>query len=96
MFALVVPRKGVRINSNVSVGTSATQLAFQNKNRKTISLQNNGAVTVFIGDSTVANTGAARGYSLFAGATFTDNASDGEWWAIGASGTSIVNVLEVT
>lgn len=97
MFTVVTPRKGVRTHSNYSVDSSfIVKLAAVNTNRKTITFQNQGSVTVFIGDATVANTGGTTGYALFSGQTFTDNASDGEWWAIAASSTANVHVIEVS
>jgi hypothetical protein len=96
MFSLVVPRKGNRAHTNVTAGSVIAQLASYNKNRKSITFQNQGAATVFIGDATVTATGSTTGYSLFAGTTFTDNASDGAWYVIMASGNANINVIEVT
>lgn len=94
---IVTPRKGKRTGTNISVGSSsAVQIAQNNNSRKSLIIQNQGSQTVYIGDSTVTNSGATRGYALFSGNTFTDNASDEEWWAVGASSTNNLYVLEVT
>lgn len=94
---LTTSKKGVLTTSNVSVETGATiRLIAANGNRKSLILQNQGSGTVFIGaTSTVAISGTARGYALFTGASFTDDATAGEWWAISGTGTNIVNVQEV-
>ncbi len=93
-FSLVTPRKGIPTRTNTTV-SALIQLAEANQNRKSILFQNQGAVTVFLGGPAVAISGANRGYALFAGATFVDNATDTEWWAIPASGSPIVHVEEV-
>ena len=92
---VVSPLKGLRVETNVTVGGSPTLLAKQNGNRKSITFQNQGGSTVFIGYANVAASGANTGYALFTGTTFTDNASDGEWWGI-TSGSMLVHVIEVS
>lgn len=57
--------------------------------------QNQGADTVFLGGSNVTTSGAQRGYALFSGTTFTDDATDKPWFAIAATGTVIVHIEEV-
>lgn len=95
MFNLIVPRKGSRIHTNVTVNGSPILILSANRHRKTAIIQNQGSGTVFLGPLGVATSGASRGFALFAGATFTDNGSDQDWYAIG-SGTDIVHVCEVT
>ncbi len=97
MFSLIVPRKGKPLHTNVSAGASqAVQLVAANRERKTAVFQNTGAETVYIGASTVSNVGANRGYALFAGVTFVDNATDTDWWAISTSTTNVIHVIEVS
>lgn len=96
MFTIGVNQKGHRTTTNVTVQSSgATQLLSAAPHRKSAMLQNQGSVTVFIGGGDVAISGPSRGYALFAGASFTDDATADEWWAIAASSTAIVNVMEV-
>lgn len=92
---LVAPKKGPRTQTNVSVTTSATLLNTGKPSRKSVTFQNTGSETVYVGPSTVTNSGANRGFALFAGTSFTDTASDGDWYAISTSTTNIVHVIEV-
>lgn len=95
MISQVSPTKGKRTHTNVTATTAAGVLVAANGNRKTVTFQNKGAVTVFLGKSDVATSGSAGGYALFAGASFTDNASTEAWYAIAASSTTVVHVIEV-
>jgi hypothetical protein len=89
--------KGTGVPSNVTVGTSPVMLVQPNVNRGSLIIQNQGSVTVYLGiDSTVSATGSTRGYALFAGATFTDDATAGAWWAVSGTAGQIVNLLEVS
>jgi hypothetical protein len=97
MFTTVVPLKGMPIHTNFVVGTSLLQLTQVNPNRKTLIIQNQGAGVVYIGSATISNGGATIGYALAAGATFTDNATNTDWWVISATGGSnAIHVIEVT
>jgi len=97
MFVFTTPRKGTAVRTNVTVESSGSGvLVSGNPNRKSIIFQNQGSVTVFLGGLDVAVSGASRGYALFAGASFTDDATDKEWWGIAASSTAIVHILEVS
>lgn len=93
---LTVSRKGTATRTNVTVTTSSAELVAPNNNRKSVMFQNQGSVTVFLGGSGVTTTGAGRGYALFASSTFTDDATDKEWWAVAASDTAIVHIEEVS
>ena len=92
MFSLIVPRKGTPTRTNPSITTSASKVASANKNRKSITFQNTGSATVSLGGSDVTG---SNGYQLAAGGVFTDNATDTEWWAVTASGSSTLHVIEV-
>lgn len=95
-IGLVSPTKGTLAITNVTVsGSSPTLLVAAAPNRKTVVLQNQGAVTVFIGGSNVATSGANTGRALFAGESFVDNASNGAWYGIPASSAAVINCLEV-
>ena len=92
---LICPRKGTRTHTNYTAGGAAVQIALSNRNRKSIVIQNQGSGVVYVGGANVATSGATRGYAIFAGLTFTDNASDGEWWVI-AGASQVVHVIEVS
>lgn len=97
MIGLVSPLKGVPVHSNVSVDDSAAvKIVSANRNRKSLVIQNTGGQTVYIGDSSVTNSDEGRGYAVFAGTTFVDNATDTEWWAVAASSTNVLHVIEIT
>lgn len=96
MFSIVTPRKGARRASVVTAGSGPALLAAADRNRKSLTMQNQGSVTVYLGGPAVASSGADRGYALFAGATLTDNASDDAWYALAASDTAIVHVIAVS
>jgi hypothetical protein len=94
---LVIPAKGTRVTTNVNVsGGSPTLLVAANPNRKTLVIQNQGSVTVFLGDANVGTTGADTGFALFAGTAFVDNASTTAWYAVPASSNANINLLEVS
>tara|TARA_Y100000310_G_scaffold37698_1_gene35364 strand:+ start:1231 stop:1509 length:279 start_codon:yes stop_codon:yes gene_type:complete len=80
-------------SSAVSVGTSATVLpATALTGRISITIQNNGANTVFVGHSTVTTT---NGYPLAAGDSLgLDIGQDALIYGIVASATENVRVLE--
>ncbi len=103
MSDMITPRKGTPVASNVTVGASDPILLIPDSGyigpdaaRKSVMFQNQGSVTVFIGGEAVSTTGANRGYALFAGASFTDNSSNAAWYAIAASSTAVVHIIEVT
>lgn len=95
MISLVSPTKGTRTHSSVTATTDAGLLVAASAHRKTVLIQNQGSVTVYLGKSTVTTSGSTRGYALFAGSTFVDNASTEAWYVIAASSTAIIHVLEV-
>lgn len=94
-MSLTVSQKGYRVHTNITVGESAGAIVAENGNRKSLIIQNQGSVTVFIGPFGVDTSGSARGYALVAGASFTDDASRQEWWAIASSSTAILHIVEV-
>ncbi len=90
------PRKGHRTHTNIVATTTVGLLVAANGNRKTLLIQNFGSVTVFIGKEDVTASGPTRGYALFQGQTFVDNASDQSWWAVTASSLADLHILEVS
>jgi hypothetical protein len=94
-MALTAPYLGSRRLTVVAVGTTAVKIATAHLNRKgPIQIQNQGSGAVFLGASTVAAAGASVGYSLAAGATYTDVPSGDELWGITAGGTCTVLLVE--
>ena len=94
MSSLVVPRKGARAHTSLAIPTAVTLLVQANPNRKSITFQNQGSDTVFLGASTVTSGGATRGYALFAGASFTDNASGQRTRSVDQAGFTINYVYD--
>lgn len=94
-IGLVSALKGKRYHSNVTATGSAVLVSAANENRKSITIQNQGSDTVFIGPSTVATGGSRRGFALFTGTSFTDNGSADEWWAISSGTSDILHIVEI-
>lgn len=82
--------------TQASPTTTALLLADPNGSRAAITIQNVGAVDCWLGpDSTVA---AGSGIKLAAGAVLSENApacSNDSWWAVTASGTADLRIVEV-
>jgi hypothetical protein len=94
-MALTSPQLGSRRLTVVAVGATAVKIAAAHANRKgPVLIQNQGSSPVFLGPATVAAAGANVGYSLAAGATYTDVPSGDELWGITASGTCTVVLVE--
>jgi hypothetical protein len=87
-------------NAAVSVTTDATSLVAENFERIGLTIDNQGSVTVFIGD--VSTVTAATGITLAAGAKLTYNFDGGspqyffqsQLWGIVSSGTADVRIME--
>lgn len=77
----------------VSVTTSAISVLAENKRRGVALIQNvDAAIDIYLGrDNTVTS---SNGIRLAAGQTLTDTFSTDAWFAIAASGTVSVRVLE--
>ena len=89
-------RLGTRTASNVSVTAAATQLAAANTNRKSLVLQNNGSVTVYLGNASVAASGPVQGLTLAVGASFVDTTSGDAWFAVTSSSAATIHVEETS
>lgn len=96
MMNVVTPRKGTRAHSIFTATATPQRMVEGRPQRRTITFQNQGSATVYIGDQTVTASGSTRGYALFAGASFTDNASDGEWWVVASTSTQAVHIIDVS
>jgi hypothetical protein len=92
---LTVSAKGHRVHTNFTLTTSPAALTTGSANRKSVIFQNQGAAIAYIGPFGVSSSGAARGYALAGGASFTDDASGEEWWGVTDSGTTSLHVIEV-
>lgn len=84
--------EGDKISRTVTVAATATKIAVTNGNRKSMVITNTSAVTIYLGGDATVTT--ANGTPLVAGASLSDNASVGEWWAIVAAATADIKVLE--
>ena len=80
------------IHRNVSVGTTVTlvtTIPAGGPRSVAIQLENLDTAAVFIGDNTITTSGAGRGHSIAANATFQLWLSPGDSiWAISAAGTT--------
>lgn len=77
----------------VAVTNAATQLTDTVLTRESLLIENNGAVTVYVGNSDVT---ATTGFPIAANATLNDFPAPftGMWFGIVSSGSSDVRVLE--
>ena len=86
-------RKGNKMITAVSVGTSAVLLSAA-KDRREITFENNGTQTLYLGEtSTITSTTGT--ITLPAGATYTDYGSKDDWYGVTASSTTDTRVIEV-
>lgn len=77
-----------------TIGTTPQRVLAANGDRLSATLWNTGAQTIFLGsDNTVSPT---NGVPLAANAALVDDDSYDEWWAVVASGTSTMPVVEVS
>jgi hypothetical protein len=80
--------------ATVSTNGTAAILAANNARRIAYIKVPTGGATVYLGASSSITTTA--GFPVDAGDTFIDVESDGAWYAKVASGTQVVNVIEVS
>jgi D-arabinose 5-phosphate isomerase GutQ len=80
------------VHINATVGTTITKIftiPAGIKNSVAVQLQNLDTAAVFVGDASVTTSGATRGHSIAANATFQFWLSAGDTvWAISAAGTT--------
>jgi len=86
--------KGTPVITAFTVTTSATALNAANTVRRTLSIFNNGAATLYVGITSGVTT--SNGYPVPAGTSFQDNRTESAWYGICASATLDVRTLEVS
>lgn len=85
--------RGNKTITTAAPGTTAMQILPRNQNRVAALILNVGAVDVYLGrDATVTTT---TGLKLAAGESLADQASEDSWYAIVASGTGDLRIVEV-
>lgn len=87
------PAKGTRTFSTAAPTNSAAQALAANTSRKEALIYNNGTMTVYLGKDNTVTT--SNGLPLAPGATLRDDRATGAWWAIVASGTGDLRIVEV-
>lgn len=88
--------KGTKTFSQVTVGTTAVQLAAANTARKNLVIVNGGTATIYLGkDGSVTATGATGGIPLPANASLVDENSTDAWFAVSGTAGQDVRVLQV-
>jgi hypothetical protein len=86
------PRGNPKDLTPVTVTASATLLLAANSLRVMCALSNTGTATVYIGGPTVAS---GQGIPVAAGQTWVDDATQGAWYGVVATGTGTIAPLEV-
>lgn len=89
---VVAVAKGARTQGAVAPDTTADLLLAANPARIVAAFYNNGAVTVYLGDSGVTS---ADDWPLPPGGVFVDNTSTDAWYGRTASGTGDIRFIEV-
>jgi len=79
--------------TKVTVITTATLLTAANGNRKTMMIKNNGAASIFIGNSNQVTT--ATGLELPQGQQLCVTGDTDAYWGICAAGSQQVDVVEI-
>lgn len=85
--------RGSKTFADPAPTTSAASVLAANASRKAAIFYNNGADTIYLGGSSGVT--SSNGMPLVAGATLYDNVSTDAWWAIMASGTGDLRIIEV-
>lgn len=73
--------------------TAAASIVAANTARRAVTIHNAGAVTVYLGKDNTVST--SNGFPLGVGSSMSDDVSTDAWWAITASGTGDLRVIEV-
>ncbi len=89
----VGPTKGTRTHSTAAPTTTAGSVLAANVNRKVAVFANDGDVTVYLGSTAGVTT--SNGYPLLPDAVLVDDLSTGAWYAITASGTGDLRIIEI-
>lgn len=85
--------KGSKTFADPAPTTSASSIVAANASRKSVTIHNAGTVTVYLGLN--GSVTSSNGLPLGAGATLSDDASTDAWYAITASGTGDLRIVEV-
>lgn len=85
---------GSKTFSDPAPTTTASSIIGANATRKVASIYNAGSQTVYLGNTSGVTT--SNGFPLVPGANMVDDASIDAWWAITASGTGDLRIIEVT
>lgn len=79
--------------AQVSVGTSSTSIIAANSARKSLVITNQGASTIYVGNSGVTT---STGFALAAGASISDVTTVDAWYGVVATGSVTAGVIEVS
>lgn len=93
---MTTPNPGAYNNAATTVGTSPTLIATVESDADGVLVQNNGSVTIYLGGSTVASSGANQGFSLAENTSVLVPSTGGaanSLYAVTASSTASVVVL---
>jgi len=85
--------RGSKVFSTAAPTASAAQCLAANASRKTAVIYNNGSQTVYLGGSGSVTT--SNGLPLLVGASVEDDTSVDAWFAVTASGTGDLRIVEV-
>jgi len=89
----VIGVKGDKTIINKTPTTTPMLLLASSDFRKTVTIYNNGSVTVYLGAN--GNMTSANGFPLLAQQTFVDEESRDAWYGVTASGTADLRIIEV-
>lgn len=85
--------KGSKTFTDPAPTSSASSIVAANSSRKSVTIHNAGSVTVYLGGTSGVTT--SNGIPLGAGETLSDDSSTDAWYAITASGTADLRIVEV-
>ncbi len=83
---------GSIVTTSVTVGVSRVRLGAPGPGRRSVIVYNNGSVTVYLGGSDVTTT---TGLPLPAGTPYSADLASADLYAIAASGTADIRVMEI-
>lgn len=87
-----LPKGSKTLTDPAPTSTAASVLA-ANTSRKSATIHNAGTMTVYLGKDNTVTT--SNGFPLGVGATLADDVTTDAWWAITASGTGDLRIIEV-
>lgn len=93
-YTRLMPRARGYVSINQTfVGNTPTALVSAQLNRKNLLIQNYGTDTIYLGTNNQVS--VDRGFPLKSGASFNDDASDSEYWAISDTDGVDIRILVV-